>query len=61
MSSINNYRGINLTPTAPNIYNLMLLNRIRPAVDIILRKNKMVLELIDLPLVKYLRKIMHKI
>ena len=39
MSSTNNYRGITLTCIAAKIYNIMLLNRIRPAVDIILRTN----------------------
>ena len=36
----NNYRGITLTCIAAKIYNLMLLNRIRPEVDKILRKNQ---------------------
>ena len=40
LSSTNNYRGITLTCIAANIYNIMLLNRIRPAVDIILRTNQ---------------------
>ena len=40
LSSTNNYRGITLKCRAAKIYNLMLLNRIRPAVDIILRKNQ---------------------
>ena len=35
-----NYRGITLTPIAAKIYNLMILNRIRPYVDPILRKNQ---------------------
>ena len=35
-----NYRGITLTPIAAKIYNLMILNRIRPYVDHILRKNQ---------------------
>ena len=40
LSSTNNYRGITLTRIAAKIYNLMLLNRIMPAVDIILRTNQ---------------------
>ena len=36
----NNYRGITLTAIAAKIYNLMLLNRIRPEIDPILRKNQ---------------------
>ena len=40
LSSTNKYRGITLKCIAAKIYNLMLLNRIRPAVDIILRKNQ---------------------
>ena len=35
-----NYRGITLTPIAAKIYNLMILNRIRPYVDPIMRKNQ---------------------
>ena len=35
-----NYRGITLTAIAAKIYNLMLLNRIRPETDPILRKNQ---------------------
>ena len=35
-----NYRRITLTPIAAKIYNLMILNRIRPYVDPILRKNQ---------------------
>ena len=35
-----NYRGITLTAIASKIYNLMLLNRIRPEIDPILRKNQ---------------------
>ena len=35
-----NYRGITLTTIASKIYNLLLLNRIRPEVDKILRKNQ---------------------
>ena len=33
-------RGITLTPIAATIYNLMLLNRIKPEIDPILRKNQ---------------------
>ena len=41
LSSIaKNYRGITLTPVAAKIYNLLLLNRIRPEIDPILRKNQ---------------------
>ena len=35
-----NYRGITLTAIAAKIYNLMLLNRIRPAIEKVLRKNQ---------------------
>ena len=35
-----NYRVITLTAIAAKIYNLMLLNRIRPEIDPILRKNQ---------------------
>ena len=35
-----NYRGITLTAVSAKIYNLLLLNRIRPHVDPILRKNQ---------------------
>ena len=35
-----NYRGITLTSIASKIYNLMLLNRIRPKIEDILRKNQ---------------------
>ena len=35
-----NYRGINLTSIAAKIYNSMLLNRIRPYIDPILRRNQ---------------------
>ena len=34
------YRGITLTAIAAKIYNLMLLNRIRPKIDPVLRKTK---------------------
>ena len=40
LSSTNNYRDVTLTCIASKIYNLMLLNIIRPAVDIILGKNQ---------------------
>ena len=33
-----NYRGITLTAIPAKIYNLMLLNRIRPKIDSVLRK-----------------------
>ena len=35
-----NYRGITLTAIPAKIYNLMLLNRIRPKIDPVLRKNQ---------------------
>ena len=35
-----NYRGITLTAIAAKIYNLLLLNRIRPELDKLLRKNQ---------------------
>ena len=35
-----NYRGITLTAISAKIFNLMLLNRIRPHVDPLLRKNQ---------------------
>ena len=35
-----NYRGITLTPIAAEIYNLIQLNRIRPDIDPIQRKNQ---------------------
>ena len=35
-----NYRGITLTAIAAKIYNLMLLNRTRPKLDRVLRKNQ---------------------
>ena len=40
LSIITNYRGITLTEIAAKIYNLMLLNRIRPEIDQNLRKIK---------------------
>ena len=35
-----NYRGITLTAIAAKIYNLMLLNRLRPKIDPLLRRNQ---------------------
>ena len=40
LSIAKNYRGITLTAVLAKIYNLLLLNRIRPEVDLILRKNQ---------------------
>ena len=40
LSLIKNYRGITLTSIAAKIFNLMILNRIRPEIDPILRKNQ---------------------
>ena len=40
LASPTNYRGITLTPIAEMFYNLMLLNRIRPKIDPLLRKNQ---------------------
>lgn len=40
LGSTSNYRGITLTSTAAKIYNLMLLNRIRPVIEKVLRKNQ---------------------
>ena len=40
LSITKNYRGITLTAISAKIYNLMLLNRIRPEVDPVLRKNQ---------------------
>ena len=40
LSVTKNYRGFTLTPIAAKIYNLMLLNRIRPEIDPIHRKNQ---------------------
>ena len=40
ISQAKNDRGITLTSIAAKIYNLMLLNRIRPEIDPILRKNQ---------------------
>ena len=48
-----NYRGITLTAIAAKIYNLMLLNRIRPEIDPILRKNQNASEQIDQQRDKY--------
>ena len=33
LSELQNYRGIELVPTAVKVYNKMLLNRIRPQLD----------------------------
>ena len=35
-----NYRGIKLTPIAAKLYNSMLLNRIQPKIEEVLRKNQ---------------------
>ena len=40
LSLATNYRGITLTPIAAKIYNSMLLNRIQPEVEKILRRNQ---------------------
>ena len=40
LSLAKNYRGITLTTISAKIYNLLLLNRIRPEVDPLLRKNQ---------------------
>ena len=48
-----NYRGITFTPIAAKIYNLLILNRIRPNIDPILRKNQNSSELTDPQTVKY--------
>ena len=40
LSQTNNYRGISLTPIAANVYNGMLLNRIQPEMEKLLRKNQ---------------------
>ena len=40
LASTNNYRGITLTPIVAKIYNVMLLNRIIPKIDPLLRKNQ---------------------
>ena len=40
LASPTNYRGITLTPIAAHIYNVMLLNRIRPQIDPLLSKNQ---------------------
>ena len=39
IAQANNYRGITLTSIAANIYNLMLLNRIRPEIEVIIWTN----------------------
>ncbi len=40
LSNPTNYRGISLTPIAAKIYNKMILNRIRPYIDPMLRPNQ---------------------
>ena len=40
LSITTNFRGNTLTAIAANIYNLILLNRIRPEINLILRKNQ---------------------
>ena len=40
LSEPQNYRGIGLVPTTAKIYNRMLLNRIRPNLDPLLRTNQ---------------------
>ena len=40
LSKPTNYRGISLTPIASKVYNKLLLNRLRPYVDPILRPNQ---------------------
>ena len=40
LSMASNYRGISLIPVAAKLYNKMLLNRIRPVIDTLLRKNQ---------------------
>ena len=40
ISHANNYRGITLTSIAEKHYMLMLLNRIRPEIEVTLRKNQ---------------------
>jgi hypothetical protein len=40
LSVTKNYRGITLTAIAAKIYNLMLLNRLRPEIDPLLRKTQ---------------------
>ena len=40
LTSASNYRGITLTPIAAKIFNKLLLNRIVPALDPLLRKNQ---------------------
>ena len=48
LSLTKNYRGITLTSIVANIFNLMILNRIRPEIDPILRKNQNGFRKIDL-------------
>ena len=40
LGSVSNYRGITLTHIAAKVYNSMLLNRIQPTMEKILRKNQ---------------------
>ena len=40
LSITNNYRGITLTSIAAKIFNMIVINRIRPGVDLKLRKIK---------------------
>lgn len=40
LTSAGNYRGITLTPIAAKIFNKLLLNRIVPAIDPLLRRNQ---------------------
>ena len=40
LTQTKNYRGITLTAISAKIYNLLLLNRIRPEIDPLLRKNQ---------------------
>ena len=40
LSDPNNYRGISLTSVAAKVYNKLILNRLRPYVDPILRRNQ---------------------
>ena len=46
-SLITNYKGISLMSTAAKVYNKILLNRIRPHVDPILRKIKLALDQVE--------------
>ena len=40
LSNVENYRGITLTAIAAKIYNLLLLNRLRPNIEMVLRCNQ---------------------